>query len=101
MDSRNNNNTYFLSLITYDGGDTIRKHRVAVTYREESSSSSKYAYLKSAIRFQNHQVNRRMSVECTGVPNPVDTKFEKELGYQLWKEKKKWEEIEKIDYIEN
>ena len=42
-----------------------------------------------------------MSVECTGVPNPVDTKFEKELGYQLWKEKKKWEEIEKIDYIEN
>jgi len=46
------------------------------------------------------EVNRRMSVECMGIINPVDTKYEKELNDKLAKDKKEWEEIIKMDAIE-
>ena len=44
---------------------------------------------------------RRMSVEIMGVPNPVDTKYEKELKDQLMKDEELWEELEKLDSIED
>jgi len=45
------------------------------------------------------EANRRMSVECMGIPNPVDTKYEKEFGEKLEKDRKSWEEKNKIDAI--
>jgi len=44
---------------------------------------------------------RRMSVEIMGVPNPVETKYETELNEQLLNDKKLWDEIEKLDAIED
>jgi len=47
------------------------------------------------------EARRRMSVEIMGIPIPVDTKYEKELGDKLEKDKKEWEEITKIYTVEN
>lgn len=49
---------------------------------------------------RSSEVNRRMSVECMEIPNPVDTKYEQELTAKLMKDKEDWEEIEKIKDLE-
>ena len=47
------------------------------------------------------EVARRMSVEVMGIPNPVDTKYEKELNEQLMRDEALWDELEKLDSIED
>lgn len=50
---------------------------------------------------KSSEVCRRMSVEVMGIPNPVETKYEKELNEQLRKDEKLWEELEALDSIED
>mmetsp|Transcript_9778 Transcript_9778/g.29114 ORF Transcript_9778/g.29114 Transcript_9778/m.29114 type:complete len:548 (-) Transcript_9778:652-2295(-) len=45
---------------------------------------------------RSSEVNRRMSVEIMGIPNPVETKFEKELGEKLLEDKQYWEELARL-----
>lgn len=47
------------------------------------------------------EVYRRMSVEALGIPNPVDTKYERELTEELKKDQQLWDEIEQLDCIED
>jgi len=47
------------------------------------------------------EAQRRLSVEVMGVPNPFETKYEKELNQQLLNDKKEWEELERLDRIED
>eukprot|EP00584_Thalassiosira_punctigera_P005618 CAMPEP_0172530606 /NCGR_PEP_ID=MMETSP1067-20121228/4291_1 /TAXON_ID=265564 ORGANISM="Thalassiosira punctigera, Strain Tpunct2005C2" /NCGR_SAMPLE_ID=MMETSP1067 /ASSEMBLY_ACC=CAM_ASM_000444 /LENGTH=509 /DNA_ID=CAMNT_0013314849 /DNA_START=188 /DNA_END=1717 /DNA_ORIENTATION=- len=49
---------------------------------------------------RSSEVSRRMSVECMEIPNPVDTKYERELSAKLLKDKEDWEEIERIYNLE-
>jgi len=42
------------------------------------------------------EVSRRISCEVAGVPNPFDTKDEKEYYDKLWKDKQEWEKLKKI-----
>ena len=47
------------------------------------------------------EVNRRMSVDCMGISNPVETKYEQELATKLLEDKKIWEELQELDEIED
>ena len=43
-------------------------------------------------------VNRRISCEIAGVPNPFDTKDETEYYDKLWNDKQEWEKLKKMDH---
>ena len=50
---------------------------------------------------RSSEINRRMSVECEGIPNPFETKYEMELGEKILKDKEYWEEFEKANEMDN
>jgi len=47
------------------------------------------------------EANRRMSVECMGIPNPVETKYEQEFAEKLKQDRKSWEELQQLDAVED
>lgn len=46
---------------------------------------------------RQYEVDRRHSLEAAGIPNPVDTAYERELQNQLMQDKQEWEKLLKLD----
>eukprot|EP00985_Skeletonema_marinoi_P011023 scaffold5190_cov115-Skeletonema_marinoi.AAC.1 len=46
---------------------------------------------------RKYEVDRRHSLETAGIPNPVDTAYERELQNQLTQDKQEWEKLLELD----
>ncbi len=46
---------------------------------------------------RKYEVDKRHSLETAGIPNPVDTAYEKELQNQLIQDKQEWEKLHQLD----
>ena len=46
---------------------------------------------------RQYEVDRRHSMEAAGIPNPVDTAYERKLQNQLMQDKKEWEQLLALD----
>jgi len=80
--------------------DAISENTMLVSGAAKNSSRSSLIAINDRFSVSS-EAYRRMSVEIMGVPNPVETKYEMELNKQLLIDKELWDEIEKLDDIED
>ena len=84
-----------LLLSSKDDGDSSTKKKKKLPLSPRASILE----ISDALSIQS-EAKRRMSVECMGIPNPLETKYEQEFVDKLEQDRKSWEEIQKMDAVE-
>merc|ERR1712238_129054 len=84
-----------LLLTSKEDGDSSKKKKKKLLLSPRAS----IVEISDALSIQS-EAKRRMSVECMGIPNFVETKYEQEFGDKLEQDRKSWEEIQKMDAVE-
>ena len=97
-------NYYFIEL-PYEGeskgdSDVVSENTTLLADRTKKDPRASLIEINDTFS-KSSETFRRMSVEVMGIPNPVDTKYEKELNEQLKKDQELWDELEKLDSIES
>jgi len=80
-------------LLSKDGDSSKKKKSLP---RARSLPRASILEISDAFSIQS-EAKRRMSAECMGIPNPLETKYEQEFGEKLEQDRKNWEEIRQID----
>lgn len=79
-------------------GETEAGERTRLLAGRRTSDRRRSSILEINRTFsRQYEVDRRHSLEAAGIPNPVDTAYERKLQNQLIQDKKEWEKLLSFD----
>jgi len=79
-------------------GESVAQETTRLLQRKRTSGKRRSSIVQINQTFnRKYEVDRRHSLEAAGIPNPVDTAYERELQNQLIKDKHEWEKLLNLD----